>query len=112
MCGCSTTNYRRISTANGDAAATKSKHLPQDKKGLDIEPSQPAEDVTMQRGSSKANRPSCDPTTRLKRYARRGTSDLDILIDGRSITALVHIRADYSVISGTFAVKLKKVRTA
>lgn len=35
-----------------------------------------------------------------------------MFIDGHNITALVNTRAYYSVISGLFAAKLKKVRTA
>ena len=35
-----------------------------------------------------------------------------MLIDGHNVTALVDTGADYSVFSGAFAVKLKKVKTA
>lgn len=68
--------------------------------------------LTTQHGSSGTSRRSRDPTPRPNCNARRRTSDVDVLIDGHSVTALVDTGADYSVISGSFAAKLKKVRTA
>lgn len=62
--------------------------------------------------STGPSRRSRDPTPRPNRNARRRTTDLDVIIDGHSVTALVDTGADYSIISGLFAAKLKKVKTA
>ncbi|KAK8777518.1 hypothetical protein V5799_029140 [Amblyomma americanum] len=57
-------------------------------------------------------RRSRDPTPRATCNARARTSDLEVTIDGRKVTALVDTGADYSVMNGTFAAQLRKVTTA
>lgn len=66
--------------------------------------------------TARPNRTCCtrrsrDSTPRLTSNSRSRVSDLDVLIDGRSVTALIDTGADFSVISGAFAEQLKKVMT-
>lgn len=56
-------------------------------------------------------RRSRDPTPRRNCNARPKTTDLDVLVDGRDVSALVDTGADYSVISERLATELKKVKT-
>lgn len=85
---------------------TRTRQSPDDKT------SRTEDDLTTQNECNRTSRRSRNPTPRPNRSARRRTSDIDVFIDGHSITALVDTGADYSVNSGTFATKLKKVQTA
>lgn len=87
------------------------KNLLQRQRSPDIETLRPEEVLITQHRNSIRNRYSPDPAPRLNCNAKRQTSDLDTFIKGHSVIALVDTDAYYSVISGTIAAKLKKVRT-
>lgn len=53
-----------------------------------------------------------DPMPRPNRNTRRRTTDLDMLLDGHMVFALVDPGTDYSVMSRSFIAKLKKVKIA
>lgn len=55
-------------------------------------------------------RRSRDPTPRRTKNAKT-TADLEVSIDGHNVTALVDTGADYSVLSGQLAARMKKVST-
>lgn len=54
---------------------------------------------------------SCDATPRRTRNSRKAASDVQLSIDGLDVVALIDTGADYLVMSGSFASKLKKVTT-
>nr|XP_050030114.1 uncharacterized protein LOC126526242 [Dermacentor andersoni] len=72
----------------------------------------PRKAATIRPTRDSNTRGSRNPTPRATCNARAKTSDLEVAIDGRKVTALVDAGADYSVMNGTFAAQLRKVMTA
>lgn len=71
-----------------------------------------AEKTTMTTHSARpSTRASRDTTPRRTRNSRKAASDVQLSIDGLDVVALIDTGADYSVMSGSFASKLKKVTT-
>lgn len=68
--------------------------------------------ATERPNSRHSTRRSRDPTPKPTRNSSTRTTDIEVSIDGRTVTALIDTGADYSVISGPFAAQLKKVKTA
>ena len=64
------------------------------------------------RSERPPTRTSRDTTPRRTRNSRTTTSDVQLSIDGFDVVALVDTGADYSVMSGSFASKLRKVTTS
>lgn len=61
--------------------------------------------------NSQSIRRSRDPNPKPTRNSSPRVTDLQVSIDGHTVTALIDTGADYSVISGSLAAKLKKVKT-
>ncbi|XP_037515543.1 uncharacterized protein LOC119391974 [Rhipicephalus sanguineus] len=61
--------------------------------------------------NSQSIRRSRDPNPKPTRNSSPRVTGLQVSIDGHTVTALIDTGADYSVISGSLAAKLKKVKT-
>lgn len=67
--------------------------------------------TTTTHSARPSTRTSRDTTPRRTRNSRKAASDVKVSIDGFVVVALIDTGADYSVMSGPFASKLKKVMT-